>query len=93
MNVIDPIYTPNSLQLTPSQPKLLGTMNHLLDLPYEVLNTILTEVEPSTLVTLSQCCKDLNRIINDNPLLFKEVYVKKWVRSNAFVGSLSLTGG
>ncbi|MCJ1324699.1 hypothetical protein MMC10_001361 [Thelotrema lepadinum] len=53
-------------------------MSQLLDLPYEVLGEILREVEPSSLAPLLLCCKDLNRMINENALLFKNMYLDKW---------------
>ena len=54
-------------------------MVHLLDLPYEVLSSILKLAEPTSLATLLQCCKDMKRIIGENPLLFKEIYLSTWV--------------
>ena len=50
-------------------------MAQLLDLPYEVLNHILREVDPSTIASLSRCCKDFHRMITDNSLLFRSLYL------------------
>ncbi|KAI4145050.1 MAG: hypothetical protein LQ340_006442 [Diploschistes diacapsis] len=53
-------------------------MVHLLDLPYEVLNLIFMHCEPSLLVQFSRCSKALERILLDNPLLYREMYLSKY---------------
>jgi len=55
-------------------------MSYLLNMPDEVLHHILTEVNPQDLGRLSQSCQRLYTFIGTNQLLFKEIYLKNWVR-------------
>ena len=58
-------------------------MAHLLDLPYEVLGTIMKEVDPLDLAHLLETCKDLNQFISSQPLLYKNIYQRIWVRQRS----------
>lgn len=57
--------------------------HNLLDLPYEVLHRILTNIDPSDLARLC-CCRALDSFIKSDRLLWKELYLRD------FVGHLSL---
>lgn len=52
--------------------------HNLLDLPYEVLHRILTNVDPSDLARLC-CCRDLGSFIKSDRLLWKELYLRDFV--------------
>lgn len=51
---------------------------HLLDLPHEVLHSIIANADPQDLAALS-CCRTLNDFIKNNHLLHKELYLKAFV--------------
>ncbi|RFU35017.1 hypothetical protein B7463_g1330, partial [Scytalidium lignicola] len=50
-------------------------MDQLTTLPNEVLHTILAEVDPKDLATLSRTSRALHNFISDNRLLFKDIYL------------------
>lgn len=50
----------------------------LLDLPYEVLHRILTNIDPPDLARLN-CCRALGSFIRSDRLLWKELYLKDFV--------------
>lgn len=49
--------------------------NNLLNLPHEVLHSIIANADPQDLAALS-CCRALNDFIKNNHLLHKELYLK-----------------
>lgn len=51
---------------------------NLLQLPHEVLHTILVHVNPQDLAAL-RCCRGLQDFIECDSLLFKEIYLKHFV--------------
>ena len=51
----------------------------LLDLPYELLEAILVQVEPRDLGSL-RCCRVLDTCVKGNGLLFKQIYLAHFVR-------------
>ena len=54
-------------------------MPFLLDLADEILHNILIEVYAEDLAALSQSCQRLKRYIDNNPLLWREIYLKYFV--------------
>jgi hypothetical protein len=54
-------------------------MPFLLDLADEILHHILIEVCPVDLAALSRSCQTLNKYIDNNPLLWREIYLKYFV--------------
>ena len=52
----------------------------LLDLPVEILHNILTYVDPSDLVSVRLCCHQLHELLKSDGLLFKEIFLKLFVR-------------
>lgn len=52
--------------------------NQLLDLPREIILDIIREVGPADLAPLSRACKALSGLIDENYLLYKEVYLKNY---------------
>ena len=53
--------------------------NSFLDLPYEVLHTIIAHANPQDLAALC-CCRALNDFVKNNNLLHKDLYLKTFVR-------------
>jgi len=51
----------------------------LLDLPHEVLHSVLVNTKPDDLGRLC-CCRTLNDFIKHDRLLYKELYLKHFVR-------------
>jgi hypothetical protein len=56
-------------------------MPELLDLSAELLQAIFEYVEPSDLGSLVRSCWTLNRFIDGNRLLWKQVYLARYVSS------------
>jgi len=54
-------------------------MPFLLDLADEILHNILIEVCPEDLAALSRSCQTLNKYIDNNPLLWRDIYLKYFV--------------
>lgn len=52
--------------------------NNLLNLPHEVLHSIIANADPQDLPALC-CCRALNEFIKNNHLLHKELYLKTFV--------------
>ena len=52
--------------------------NTLLNLPHEVLHSIIANADPQDLAALC-CCRALNDFIKNNNLLHKELYLKTFV--------------
>ena len=50
----------------------------LLNLPHEVLHSIISNTNPQDLAALC-CCRALNHFVKNNDLLHKEMYLKKFV--------------
>ena len=63
-------------------------VNNLLDLPHEVLHSIIANADPQDLASLC-CCRALNDFIKNNHLLHKELYLKTFVWHHS-IDSLSL---
>ena len=59
--------------------------NNLLDLPYEVLHTIIANANPQDLAALC-CCRALNDFVKKNNLLHKDLYLETFVRRPQIVG-------
>ena len=55
-------------------------MAQLLSQCHEVLNGIFQGVEPEDLASLSKTCRLLNSFIRNDRLLWKDVYLKNYVR-------------
>ena len=55
--------------------------SNLLDLPHEVLHTIIANADPQDLAALC-CCRALNDFIKNNDLLHKQLYLKTFVRNH-----------
>ena len=53
--------------------------HHLLNLPHEVLHSIISNADPQDLAALC-CCRALNDFVKNNDLLHKEIYLNKFVR-------------
>ena len=53
-------------------------VHNLLNLPHEVLQTIIAHADPQDLAALC-CCRALNDFIKDNNLLHKQLYLKAFV--------------
>ncbi len=53
--------------------------SNLLNLPHEVLHSIIANADPQDLAALC-CCRALNDFIKNNHLLHKELYLKNFVR-------------
>ncbi len=53
-------------------------VEHLLQLPHEVLHGILIHVAPTDLAAL-RCCHALDNLVKHDSLLFKEVYQRHFV--------------
>lgn len=53
-------------------------VEHLLQLPHEVLHAILIHVAPTDLAAL-RCCHVLDNLVKHDGLLFKEVYQRHFV--------------
>lgn len=57
-------------------------MSQLLDLCHELLHNIFIQIEPSDLASVSRTCRVLNGYIKSNKLLFRELYLQRWVSSS-----------
>lgn len=55
-----------------------------LDLPSEVLHSILVNVDPQDIGRLS-CCRDLNNFIKHDRILFKELFLRQLVSFPIFL--------
>ena len=51
---------------------------HLLSLPHEVLHHIFSKVDAQDIAAL-RCCRALKVYVNDDTLLFKELYLQQFV--------------
>ena len=51
----------------------------LLGLPLEILHCILVQTDPQDVARLC-CCHTLNNYIRNNHLLFKDIYLRHYVR-------------
>jgi hypothetical protein len=56
-------------------------MAGFLDLSAELIQCVLEEVNPTDLASLALSCKTLNSFVNQNRLLWKQVYLKNHVSS------------
>jgi F-box-like len=56
-------------------------MGRLLAMPHELLHSIFVEADPEDLAALSGTCKAFNKFIWKNCQLFKQMYLKKFVRN------------
>jgi hypothetical protein len=54
-------------------------MAYFISLPHEILHSVLTCVDPRDLASLSLCCEALHRFIQNDRLLFKELYLQRLV--------------
>lgn len=61
-------------------------MAGLLDLCHEILHAIVVEVDPQDIAALSKCCSTLHKFISSNRLLFREQFLKNFVREGPFNG-------
>lgn len=59
-----------------------------LDLPYEVLHNILVNINPQDLAGLC-CCRTLDNFIKNDSLLYKNLYLQKFVCNTVRIGILS----
>ena len=59
-------------------------MPSLPTLPHEILHSVLNDVDPLDVYSLSLACTTLYKFIRDNKLLFKELYLQRLVRVLAF---------
>lgn len=57
---------------------------NLLDLPHEVLHSIIANADPQDLAALC-CCRTLNDFIKNNQLLHKEIYLKTFVGDHQYM--------
>lgn len=57
----------------------------ILELPHEVLHSILTHVAPTDLTSL-RCCHALDNHVKHDGLLFKEIYARHFVSSLLLLG-------
>ena len=55
----------------------------LLELPPELIDAILVQVDPLDLVSL-RCCRTLDQIIKNNEVLFKKIYLSRFVSCALF---------
>ena len=55
------------------------TKMSLLDLSHEILQDIFSDVGPLDLAALSRSCKSLNAFVQGNQLLYKALYLQRWV--------------
>ena len=53
--------------------------HNLLNLPHEVLHSIISNADPQDLAALC-CCRSLNDFVKNNDLLCREMYLKNFVR-------------
>lgn len=54
-------------------------MTSISTLPAEVLHLILQCLDPSDLAAINGTCQDLSNYLQDNELLYKELYLSNWV--------------
>lgn len=66
-------------------------VEHLLQLPHEVLHGILIHVAPTDLAAL-RCCHVLDNLVKHDGLLFKEVYQRHFVSVEMLLRGTELTG-
>ncbi|KAK5007633.1 hypothetical protein LTR28_005042, partial [Elasticomyces elasticus] len=52
----------------------------LLEISNELLHTIFLDVDPSDLAALSQSCQALNTFVKSNKLLYKELYLQRFLK-------------
>lgn len=64
--------------------------HHLLQLPHEVLHSILIHVGPRDLAAL-RCCRFLDDLIKHDRLLFKQVYMRHYVSKRFYLWALPVT--
>ena len=62
---------------------LIVMTNNLLDLPHEVLHCIFTHVDPHDIAHLS-CCRALRAFIKCDRVLFRDIYLKNFVRISRY---------
>ena len=55
-------------------------MGTLSKLPDEMVQNILKDVDPSDLMSLLLTCKEINRVILNNRVLFRDLYLANLVR-------------
>jgi len=68
---------------------VITKMPALLDQSNEVLHLILSHANPADLGPLSRTCRSLSTFIQNNDLLWKELYLQNWVYSG--VGNVQET--
>lgn len=63
-------------------------MASLLELSHELLHNIFVYIEPADLRAVSLTCRQLNDFVRTNRLLFKELYLQRFVSTTALLKSL-----
>ena len=60
----------------------------LLALPLEILHCILVQTDPQDIARLC-CCHTLNNYIKDNHVLFKDIYLRHYVRGTFYLWTMT----
>lgn len=66
-------------QLTTTTTTISLRMPSLCTLPAEVLHLVLRYLNPCDIAAIRISCQDLNSYLQDNKLLYKELYLNNWV--------------